>query len=79
MAKSMWQNRIRGVKIVEERHPPLQFPAETGLHYYRLMRDESKRMWERIEQEKIIALWWPDLETSDFNVTLYMTIPEGSG
>ena len=79
MAKSMWQNRIRGVKIVEERHPPLQFPAETGLHYYRLMRDESKRMWDRIEQEKIIALWWPDLETSDFNVTLYMTIPEGSG
>lgn len=77
MAKSMWQNRIRGVRLVEERHPPMQFPSETGLHYFRLMRDESKRMWDRIAQEKEIAIWWPEIDTSDFAITMYMTVPEG--
>lgn len=77
MAKSMWQNRIRGIKLVEERHPPLQFPSETGLHYYRLMRDESKRMWDRIAEEKDVAIWWPEIESSDFAITMYMTVPEG--
>jgi type VI secretion system protein ImpJ len=76
-AKSMWQMRIRGVKLIEERHPPLQFPSETGLHYFRMMRDESKRIWERIEQEKVAAIWWPEIDASDFTITMYMTIPEG--
>lgn len=79
MAQSMWQHRIRGVKLTEERHPPVQLPAETGLHYYRLQRSESTRMWERIVQEKSIALWWPEIDTADYKLTLFMTVPEGEG
>ena len=33
-------------------------------------------MWERVSQEKALAVRFPGLETSDFDVTLYMTVPE---
>lgn len=76
MAKSMWQARIRGIKLTEERHPPVILPAETGLHYYRLNRTESARMWDRIVQEREVAIWWPEIDAADFKVTLYMTVPD---
>ena len=76
MARSLAGRAIFGVKLAEERYPPFGLPAETGLHYYRLLRAESTRMWERIEQEKAMAVRFPGVETSDFSITLYMTIPE---
>jgi type VI secretion system ImpJ/VasE family protein len=74
MAKSLVQQRIWGIKLAEERHPPLELPSQSGLHYFRLMRAESQRMWDRIKDEKSVAIRWPELETSDFNVSLYMTV-----
>jgi type VI secretion system protein ImpJ len=79
MAKSMIKRQIWGVKLAEERHPPVELPAQTGLHYFRLMRAESERMWERVSQEKSMAIRWLGAETSDFAPTLYMTIPGGEG
>jgi type VI secretion system protein ImpJ len=75
MAKSLVQQRIWGIKLVEERHPPLELPSQSGLHYFRLMRSESQRMWDRIRDEKAMAIRWPEIETSDFAITLYMTVP----
>jgi type VI secretion system protein ImpJ len=75
MAKSLIAQRIWGIKLTEERHPPLELPSQTGLHYFRLNRGESQRMWDRIRDEKGMAIRWPDLETSDFVITLYMTVP----
>ncbi|MFC1806685.1 type VI secretion system baseplate subunit TssK, partial [Planctomycetota bacterium] len=68
---------IFGIKLTEERYPPFGLPAETGLNYFRLLRAESKRMWDRIAQEKSMAIRFPGVETSDYDITLYMTIPEG--
>jgi len=78
MAKSMWRNRIRGVRLAEERHPPVHLPAEGGLHYFRLMRDESRRMWERIAEERDVAVWWPDAENVDWSLALYLVTTDGS-
>jgi len=39
------------------------------------MRHESERMWERTVQEKAVAATWPDAESSDFRLTLYMPVP----
>jgi hypothetical protein len=75
MAWSMRDKLIYGIKLQEERHPPVELPAQVGLHYFRLLRTESARMWERVKEEKKLALKWPDVETSDFGCTLYMTIP----
>jgi type VI secretion system protein ImpJ len=75
MARSMIQQRIWGVKLQEERHPPLTLPAKGDLFYYRLQRAESQRMWDRIKDEKTMAVRWPDMQTSDFQISLYMPIP----
>jgi type VI secretion system protein ImpJ len=75
MARSLAAQRIWGVKLAEERHPPLELPSQAGLHYFRLNRGESQRMWDRIKDEKQVAIRWPDAEKSDFAITLYMTVP----
>jgi type VI secretion system ImpJ/VasE family protein len=77
MAKSMIKRQIWGVKLAEERHPPVELPAQSGLHYFRLMRAESQRMWDRIAEEKSVAIRWLGADSSDFAPTLYMTVPGG--
>ena len=76
MPQSLANQRIFGVKLAQELYPPVELPAQVGLHYFRVMRSESTRLWERIQQEKSIAVRWPGIESSDFSVTLYMTVPD---
>jgi type VI secretion system ImpJ/VasE family protein len=76
MPQSLANQRIFGVQLAQELYPPVELPAQVGLHYFRVMRGESARLWERIEQEKTIAVRWPGVETSDFEITLYMTVPD---
>ncbi len=76
MSKSLVQARIRGVGLKEERHPPLVLPAQVGLSYFRLLRAESARTWERITQERAMACKFDGVEQNRFEeVALYMTIP----
>ncbi len=75
MPKSMVKLNIFGVKLAEERHPPLELPSHAGLHYFRLVRAESAKMWERVQQEKSVAVRWPEQEGLDLGeVSLFMTI-----
>jgi len=76
MPQSLASQRIFGVKLTQELYPPVELPAQVGLHYFRVMRSESTRLWDRIKQEKVIAVRWPGIESSDFEVTLYMTVPD---
>lgn len=82
ICKSLVMQRLWGVKLSEERHPPLEFPAGGTLHYFELKRAESQRIWDRIRDEKAVAIRWtgdgnlvPDVEQSDFEFKLYMTVP----
>lgn len=75
MPKSLATRAIRGVELKEERFPPMQLPAQAGLSYFRLNRAESGRVWQQIQLEKSAVLRWPDMEKSDFQITLYMTLP----
>jgi type VI secretion system ImpJ/VasE family protein len=79
MAKSLALKAIFGVRLALERIPPLELPSETGLIYFRLLRAESARMWERVAEEKSLSARWPGLDTSDFKLTLYMTVPSMEG
>jgi len=76
MPQSLVTQRIFGVQLAQELFPPVELPAQVGLHYFRLLRGESARLWERIKQEKAVALRWPGIESSDFDATLYMTVPD---
>jgi len=75
MPKSMAMRAIRGVLLKEERFVPLELPAKSGLHYFRLLRSNSARAWDQIRVEKSAVVRWPDEAASDFQINLYMTIP----
>jgi len=76
MARSLVQTRIRGVRLKEERNPPIGLPTPVGLNYFRLLRAESQRTWDRIAQERRMALKFPGVDQGRFDeVTLYMTVP----
>ena len=76
MPKTMGKLNIFGVKLEEERHPPLELPSQVGLHYFRLNRAEtSKQIWDRIVAEKALALRWPEADAIEAEVGLYMTVP----
>lgn len=76
IATSMARTRVRGVRLQEERHPPMQLPAQVGLHYFRLLRPESQRMWEKIRSEHSLAVNFQGVDSSGFDeVGLYMTVP----
>jgi len=76
MPRSLAKQRVFGVQLAHELYPPVELPAQVGLHYFRVVRAESARLWERIQQERAIAVRWPGVETSDFEITLYMTVPD---
>jgi len=76
MPRSLAKQRVFGVQLARELYPPVELPAQVGLHYFRVIRAESARLWERIQQERAIAVRWPGAETSDFEITVYMTVPD---
>ena len=78
MPKTMASRAIRGVLLKEERFVPLELPAKAGLHYFRLLRSASTRAWDQIQAEKAAVIRWPDEGVSDFQISLYMTLPAGS-
>jgi predicted component of type VI protein secretion system len=75
MPRSMASRAVRGVILKEERIPPLQLPAQAGLTYFRVNRTESTRVWAQLQLEKAGVLRWPDADSSDLEITLYMTLP----
>lgn len=76
MPKSMGKLNIFGVKLTEDRHPPLELPSSADLHYFRLQVGESAKMWERITGEKGLFVRWPEHEPLEYtDVQLYMTVP----
>jgi type VI secretion system protein ImpJ len=77
MPQSLATRAIRGIELKEERHPPLELPAQSDLHYFRLDRAASARLWQQIQQEKLAVVRWAgtELDWSDATFTLYMTIP----
>ena len=79
MPLSLLPRAIRGIELKEERHAPLELPASSDLHYFRLDRAASARMWQQIEMEKTAAIRWTgsEVDWSGAGFTLYMTVPSG--
>jgi len=77
MPQSLAIRAIRGIELKEERIVPTVLPAQADLHYFRLDRAASSRMWEQIKMEKAAVVRWTgsELDWSDASFTLYMTVP----
>lgn len=78
MPKSFELRAIRGIPLKEERNPPLELPAQSNLHFFRLNREESQRireMWGQIQSERAAVICWKGKTDPDYEITLYMTIP----
>lgn len=69
--------RVYGVPLERELSPPVQLPSESGLHYFRLLRDKNDR-WQEIATEKVLVLEGRVMEISDMQASLYMTVPQGA-
>lgn len=76
MPRSMGKMNVYGVRLQEERHPPPTLESPAGRYYFRLVRADSQRMWERVQAEKAIAVRWPEAERFEFSeMAIYMTVP----
>jgi predicted component of type VI protein secretion system len=76
MPAALVSKTVYGVKLKYEPHPPL--PMRADVQYFRVQRAESEAMWSRIQADGRIGIRWPGMEESDFALTLFMTIPQGS-
>jgi type VI secretion system protein ImpJ len=77
MPQSQAMRAIRGIVLKYERQAPLELPAATDLHYFRIDRAASQRMWQEIQKEKVAVVRWTgnELDWSDATFTCYMTVP----
>ncbi len=73
MPRSLATRAIWGVRLKEERIVPLELPAAGDLHYFRLLRADSARVWDLLKIEKQAIIRWTGKEDADYNITLYMT------
>jgi type VI secretion system protein ImpJ len=76
MPQSLADRAIRGIVLKEERFPPLELPAQSGLYFFRLLRGQSSRSWQQIQAEKNAVVRWTGNESADYEITLYMTLPK---
>ena len=80
MAGSQIKKAIYGILVEEDRWPPSELPASRGdLTYFRFRLDKSNDIWKNVKAEKNIAIRWPKMEQSDYQITLYMTVPLEKG
>jgi len=76
MPQSLANRAVRGIILKEERFPPLELPAQSGLYFFRLLRGQSSRSWQQIQAEKVVVLRWTGSESADYDITLFMTLPK---
>jgi len=64
--------RVPGLELEHERTPPLQLPAQVGMHYFRIQTARSAERWAEVKAETKLAARWTSMETDDFQLKLYI-------
>lgn len=78
MPASFGARAVRGISLKEERFPPLELPGRPGLYFYRLMLDQSRRIWEQFVQEPAAIIHFNTSVPTDYQIALYIALPPGS-
>lgn len=74
--KESFGDRIRGVKLVRLRYPPQYLPSLGGTVWFRLMTQESERMWSMIAEEKCMIIDCVQELFPNLKATLYVSVEE---
>jgi type VI secretion system ImpJ/VasE family protein len=76
MPLSLEGSPIFGLELREENFPPTELPAEPGLYYFHLVKEN--RRWASFQKDKAAVLEWKrtEFDLSDAKFALYMTLPE---
>ncbi|XAL98986.1 type VI secretion system baseplate subunit TssK [Phycisphaeraceae bacterium D3-23] len=76
MPMSLEGKTVYGVPLKYDAHPPLGLPLHGDLHYFRMQRSEKEMIWDRINDDRAICCHWQGMESTDFDLSIYMTVPQ---
>lgn len=71
-------DRIRGVKLVRLRYPPQYLPSLTNTVWFRVMTEESERVWSWISEEKNMVIDCVNDLFPNLKATLYVNVEDSS-
>ena len=64
------ESRIRGLKLKEDRFPPLALPARPGRIYFQIDKTSNSAAWARIREERAISVIWSKGRAGQMDMTL---------
>ena len=76
MPMSLEGKTVYGVPLKYDAHPPLGLPLHGDLHYFRMQRSENEMIWGRVQDDNAICCHWQGMESTDFDLSIYMTVPQ---
>ena len=78
MARSQANLAVFGIPLQWENQPPIELPVEMGLHFFRLKVERNPRIWQRIQDERTVAIPpWQGKDAADYRLALYHVVPRG--
>ncbi len=78
MPKSIARRPIFGIRLEHENCPPPELPTPSGACFFRILIKESGMVWSKFLQERELAIHWPEMTGTDFEIHLF-TIIDGEG
>ena len=71
-------SRVRGVRLCHSRFPPRYLPVmSSNTVYFKVMKDESARMWRYIMDDRAMVLDYAPSMNGKFSAKLYILIDNG--
>lgn len=70
--------RIRGIKLKETRYPPRFLPVISNAVWFKLLKDDSLRIWNDIRNERSIAIDVASSEFKGMNALLFVIYTQDS-
>ena len=63
-------SRIRGLKLEEDRFPPLALPARPGRIYFKIDETSNSAAWAKVRDERAMATVWSKGRAGQLSMTL---------
>ena len=65
-------SRIRGLKLVEDRFPPLSLPAKPGRVFFRIDEAASSSTWSAVREERGVSAVWSTSARDSLSMTMFV-------